>query len=57
MNKTFFVFQDRKLRLSESVLKEFRETSQNINSIRQSIEKMKITIVFQTDAESFSFLS
>ena len=52
---------------------EFRETSQNFNWIRQWIEKMKITIVwiswmswnfarfyeilFQTDAESFSFLS
>ena len=52
---------------------EFRETSQNFNSIRQLIENMKITIVwmswmswnfvrfhkilFQTDAESFSFLS
>ena len=53
--------------------KEFGETSQNFNSIRQSIEKMEITIVwmswmswnfvrfpeilFPTDAESFSFLS
>ena len=51
--------------------KEFRETSQNFNSIRQPIEKMKITIVwiswmswnfvrfheiqFQTDVESLSF--
>jgi hypothetical protein len=33
--KLFFVFQDRKLELSAS----FRETSQNFNSIRQSIEK------------------
>ena len=50
--------------------KEFCETSQNFNSIRQLIEKVKIKIVwmslnfvrfheihFQTDAESFSFLS
>ena len=53
--------------------KGFRETSQSFNSIRQQIENMEITIVwmswmswsferfheilFQTDAESFSFLS
>ena len=48
--------------------KEFREISQNFNSIRQRIQKMEIEIVwmswnfvrfhkilFQTDAESFSF--
>ena len=53
--------------------KEFRETSQNLNSIRQWIENMEIKIVwmswmswnfvrvhetlFHTDAESFNFLS
>ena len=41
-NKTFFVFQYRKLNLFE---KEFRETSQKFNSIKQLIEKMKITTV------------
>ena len=39
--KNIFVFQDRKQKLS---VKEFRESSQNFTSIRQLIEKMKITL-------------
>ena len=34
----FLVFQDRKLKLSESVWKKNRETSQSFNSIRQPIK-------------------
>ena len=44
-NKTFFVFQDRKLKFSDLFEKEFREISQNFNLIRQWIEKMEIKIV------------
>ena len=46
-NKTFFVFQDSK-HLFEI---EFHETSQNFNSIRQQIEKLKITIVWMKFCE------
>ena len=72
-NKTFLFFKIESRNFQNLFEKEFRETSQNFNSIRQPIEKMKITIVwmswmswnfvrfheilFQTDAESFSFLS
>ena len=69
-NKTFLFFKIESWNFQHLFEKEFRETSQNFNSIRQPIEKMKITIVwiswmswnfvrfhkiqFQTDAESFS---
>ena len=43
-NKTFFVFQDRKLKLSASVWKKNCETLQNFNSIGQRIAKMKINV-------------
>ena len=71
--KTFLFYKIENWNFQHLFEKEFRETSQNFNSIRQPIEKMKITIVwiswmswnfvrfhkifFQTDAESFSFLS
>ena len=72
-NETFFVFQDRKLKLSASVRKEFPETSQSFNSF-SSFRQLLISfflfvvwlswnfvrfhkILFQTDAESFSSLS
>ena len=72
-NKTFLFFKIESWNFQNLFEKEFRETSQNFNSIRQPIEKMKITIFwiswmswnfvrfheiqFQTAAESFSFLS
>ena len=72
-NKTFLFFKIESWNFQHLFEKEFRETSQNFNSIRQVIEKIEMTIVwmswmswnfvrfheilFQTDAESFSFLS
>ena len=69
-NKTFLFFKIESWNFQHLFEKEFCETSQNFNSIRQPIEKMKITIVwmswnfvrfhevlFWTDAESFSILS
>ena len=69
-NKTFLFFN---IGFQHWCKNEFRETTQNFNSIRQWIEKMKIKIVwmswmswnfvtfheinFQTDTESFSLLS
>ena len=72
-NKTFLFFKIESWKFQQLFEKEFRETWQNFNSIRQLTERMKITIVwmdwmrwnfvrfheiqFQTDAKSFSFLS
>ena len=72
-NKTFLFFKIESWNFQHLFEKAIRETSQNLNSIRQLIEKMKITIVwiswmswnfvrfheiqFQTDTESFNFLS
>ena len=72
-NKTFLFYKIESWNFQHLFEKEFHETSQNFNSIRQPIEKMEITIVwmswmswnfvrfheilFQADAESFSFLS
>ena len=72
-NKPFLFFKIGSWNFQHLFKNEFRETSQNFNSIRQPREKMLITIVwmswmswnfvrfhkiyFQTDAESFSFLS
>ena len=71
-NKPFF-FKKESWNFQHLFEKEFRESSQNFNSIRQWIEKKEIKIVwitwmswnfvrfheilFQTDAENFSFLS
>ena len=70
---TFLFYKIESWNFQHLLEKEFCKTSQNFNSIRQPIEEMKITIVwmrwiswifvrfheiqFQTDAESFSFLS
>ena len=43
-NKTFLFLKIENLNF-QHLNEEFRETSQNFNSIRQSIEKMKIAIV------------
>ena len=72
-NKTFLFFKIESWNFQHLFEKEFHETSQNFNSIREVIEKMETTIfwmswmswnfvrfheiLFQTDAESFSFLS
>ena len=72
-NKTFLFFKIECWSFQHLFGKEFCETSQNFNSIRQWIQNMEIEIVwmswmswmfvrfheilFQTDAESFSFLS
>ena len=45
-NKTFLFFKIESWNFQNLFEKEFRETSQNFNSIRQPIEKMKITIVW-----------
>ena len=71
--KTFLFFKIENWNFQNQFEKEFCETSQSFNSIRQPIEKMKITIVwiswmsgnfvrfheiqFQTEPESFSILS
>ena len=44
-NKTFFVFQDRKLKIFSVCLKKNFLKPQDFNSIRQRIEKMEIIIV------------
>ena len=44
-NKTFLFFKIESWNFQHLFEKEFRETSQNFNSIRQTIEKMKIKIV------------
>ena len=44
-NKTFLFIKIESWNFHHLFEKEFRETSQNFNSIRQQIEKMKITIV------------
>ena len=72
-NKTFLFFKIESWNFQHLFEKEFCETSQNFNSIRQRIEKVEIKIVWmswmswnfvrfheipiQTDAETFSFLS
>ena len=72
-NKTFLFLKIESWNFQHLFENEFRETSQNFNSIRQPIETIQITIIwiswmswhfvrfqeieFQTDAESFSFLS
>ena len=68
-NRTFLFYKIESWSFQHLFENEFREPSQNFISIRHAIEKMKITIVwiwnfvrflsigFQTDAESFSFLS
>ena len=70
-NKTFLFFKIESWNFQHLFEKEFLETSQNFNSIRQRIEKMEIIqiswmswnfvrfheILFQTDTEIFSFLS
>ena len=45
-NKTFLFFKIESWNFQHLFETEFRETSQNFNSIRQPIEKMKITIVW-----------
>ena len=68
-NKTFLFFKIESWNFQHLFEKEFHETSQNFNSIRQRIQNMEVEIVwmswnfvrfheilFQTDAENFSFL-
>ena len=45
-NKTVLFFKRESLNFQHLFEKEFRETSQSFNSIRQPIEKIKITIVW-----------
>ena len=45
-NKTFLFFKIESWNFQNRFEKEFRKTSQSFNSIRQPIEKMKITIVW-----------
>ena len=68
-NKTFLLFKIESWNFLHLFEKEVHETSKNFNSIKQQIEKMKITIFwmswnfvrfyefsFKADAETFSFL-
>ena len=47
-NKTFLYFKIGSWNFQHLFKNEFGETSQNFNSIRQSIEKMEITIVWMS---------
>ena len=54
--KLFFVFQDRKLKFQHLFEKEFRETSQNFNSIKVDIlysKMLKVSPFYLEKQKSF----